>query len=68
MRRCFACVARIADNGEFFEVMPAYAKNLIIGFARLDGRTVGIVGNQVRACVRNCRSTPSESSIISALY
>jgi propionyl-CoA carboxylase beta chain len=32
--------------GEFFELMPDFAKNIIIGFARLDGKTVGIVGNQ----------------------
>ncbi|CAE7737674.1 PCCB [Symbiodinium sp. KB8] len=30
----------------FFEVMPDYAKNIIVGFARMDGHTVGIVGNQ----------------------
>ena len=34
------------DNRTFFEIMPAYAKNIIIGFARMNGRTVGIVGNQ----------------------
>ena len=26
--------------------MPAYAKNIVVGFARMDGRPVGIVGNQ----------------------
>jgi propionyl-CoA carboxylase beta chain len=39
-------IGLIVDDGEFLEVMPEYAKNLIVGFARLDGRTVGIVGNQ----------------------
>jgi propionyl-CoA carboxylase beta chain len=34
------------DEGEFFEIMPAYAKNIIVGFARMNGRTVGIVANQ----------------------
>lgn len=34
------------DEGQFFELMPSYAKNIIIGFARMNGRTVGIVGNQ----------------------
>jgi propionyl-CoA carboxylase beta chain len=33
------------DEREFFEVMPLYAKNLTIGFGRMNGRTVGIVGN-----------------------
>lgn len=37
---------QIIDEQEFFEIMPAYAKNIIVGFARMNGRTVGIVGNQ----------------------
>lgn len=36
----------VIDEREFFEIMPNYAKNIVIGFARMDGRTVGIVGNQ----------------------
>ncbi|CAH0557159.1 unnamed protein product [Brassicogethes aeneus] len=36
----------IVDERDFFEIMPKYAKNIIIGFARMNGRTVGIVGNQ----------------------
>jgi acetyl-CoA carboxylase carboxyltransferase component len=39
-------VAKIVDHGEFFEVQPYWAGNLIIGFARLNGATVGVVGNQ----------------------
>lgn len=35
----------MVDEREFFEVMPLYAKNLVTGFARMNGRTVGIVGN-----------------------
>jgi propionyl-CoA carboxylase beta chain len=34
------------DERDFFELMPDYAKNIIIGLARMDGRTVGIVANQ----------------------
>jgi acetyl-CoA carboxylase carboxyltransferase component len=34
------------DGGEFFEVFPLWAMNIVIGFARLDGRTVGVVANQ----------------------
>jgi len=34
----------IVDDGYFFEVHEHYAKNLVVGFARLDGRPVGIVG------------------------
>src|SRR6516165_4373261 len=36
----------VVDDGYFFEVQEHYAKNLVIGFARLDGRSVGVVANQ----------------------
>uniref|UniRef100_A0A674GX02 Propionyl-CoA carboxylase beta chain, mitochondrial n=1 Tax=Taeniopygia guttata TaxID=59729 RepID=A0A674GX02_TAEGU len=36
----------IVDEREFFEIMPMYARNIVVGFARMNGRTVGIVGNQ----------------------
>uniref|UniRef100_A0A8C4NC02 Propionyl-CoA carboxylase beta chain, mitochondrial n=1 Tax=Eptatretus burgeri TaxID=7764 RepID=A0A8C4NC02_EPTBU len=36
----------IVDEGDFFEIMPNYAKNIVVGFCRMAGRTVGIVGNQ----------------------
>ncbi|MHA1735268.1 MAG: acyl-CoA carboxylase subunit beta [Candidatus Thorarchaeota archaeon] len=39
-------VTKLVDNGEFFEVHEHWAKNMIVGFARFDGRAVGIVGNQ----------------------
>ncbi len=39
-------VMKLADNGEFFEVHEHWAKNMIVGFTRFDGRSVGIVGNQ----------------------
>jgi propionyl-CoA carboxylase beta subunit len=39
-------IAKIADEGEFFELAPNWAKNILIGFARLDGHPVGIVANQ----------------------
>jgi len=35
----------VVDEREFFEMMPLYAKNIVTGFARMNGRTVGIVGN-----------------------
>ena len=35
----------VVDERDFFELMPMYAKNIITGFARMNGRTVGIVGN-----------------------
>src|ERR1700720_2205184 len=36
----------VADDGYFFEVQEHYAKNIVVGFARLNGRPVGIVANQ----------------------
>ena len=36
----------IVDNGEFFEPHEHYAKNIIVGFARLNGRSIGIIANQ----------------------
>lgn len=39
-------IASIVDDGQFFEVQELYAQNVIIGYARLDGRSVGIVANQ----------------------
>jgi propionyl-CoA carboxylase beta chain len=41
-------VRHVVDEGEFFEVQEHFAGNIIIGFARLGGRPVGIVGNQPR--------------------
>lgn len=39
-------ITTIVDEHNFFEVMPYYAQNIIIGFARLGGRSVGVVANQ----------------------
>src|SRR5579862_447912 len=39
-------IEKIVDAGEFFELAPNWARNIIIGFARLDGHPVGIVANQ----------------------
>ena len=36
----------VADDGNFFEVHEHFAKNIVVGFARLDGRPVGMVANQ----------------------
>ena len=43
---CSILIHAIADEGYFLEVHQHYAKNIIVGFARLDGRPVGIVANQ----------------------
>lgn len=39
-------ITRIVDEGNFFEIMPHFAGNMLTGFARLDGKSVGIVANQ----------------------
>jgi propionyl-CoA carboxylase beta chain len=39
-------VRRVVDDGNFFEVHEHFAQNLVIGFARMDGRPLGIVANQ----------------------
>ncbi len=39
-------IAGIVDQGSFFEVQEHFAKNLLIGFARVDGMSVGVVANQ----------------------
>ena len=39
-------IRRVVDDGDFFEVQPFYAMNIVVGFARLDGRSVGVVANQ----------------------
>ncbi|MFF2052799.1 acyl-CoA carboxylase subunit beta [Leifsonia sp. NPDC058194] len=39
----------IVDDGEFLEVQPLFAPNIVIGFARVEGRSVGIVANQPNA-------------------
>ena len=41
-----AILRAVADEGHFFEVQPDYARNMVIGFARLGGRPVGLVANQ----------------------
>lgn len=39
-------ITRIVDHGEFMEVQPDWAQNIVIGFARLGGYPIGVVGNQ----------------------
>jgi propionyl-CoA carboxylase beta chain len=41
-----ALIADVVDGGEFMEVQAANAQNIVVGFARLGGQSVGIVGNQ----------------------
>ena len=45
----YKVIGAITDNGEFFEIQPKFAKNIITGFARFNGQSVGIVANQPAA-------------------
>lgn len=40
-----AVIERLVDDGEFFEIMPDFARNILIGFARIEGVIVGIIAN-----------------------
>ena len=42
----YEVIGTIVDNNEFLEVHADYAKNIIVGFARFNGQSVGIVANQ----------------------
>ena len=39
-------ISKVVDEGDFFEIQPDYAGNIIVGFARMEGTPVGIVANQ----------------------
>ncbi|KAI9106115.1 carboxyl transferase [Phlyctochytrium arcticum] len=39
-------ITRIVDDANFFEIMPDFAKNIVVGFGRLNGRTVSVIANQ----------------------
>ncbi|HLZ37997.1 MAG TPA: acyl-CoA carboxylase subunit beta [Mycobacteriales bacterium] len=39
-------ITAVVDDGEFFEVQQLWAPNIVVGFARVDGRSVGVVANQ----------------------
>ncbi len=39
-------IFKVVDEGDFFELQPEHAKNIVVGFARMEGSTVGIVANQ----------------------
>ena len=67
-------VEMVVDDGEFYQVHEQFAGNIVVGFARLDGYTVGIVGNQpsvlagtldidasVKAPASSVSATPSTS-------
>jgi len=58
-------VDRIVDEGSFFEVQAAFARNTVVGFARLDGHGVGVVANQPRV---NAGTLDIDASIKAARF
>jgi len=49
-------IQKVLDEEDFFEIMPHFAKNIIIGFGRMEGKTVGVVGNnphELAGCLDN---------------
>jgi acetyl-CoA carboxylase carboxyltransferase component len=43
-----ALIKKVVDNGEFFQTMPYFAQNILTGYARINGRVIGIIANQPR--------------------
>ncbi len=39
-------IVKVVDEGDFFEIQPTFAANIVVGFGRMEGHTVGIVANQ----------------------
>src|SRR5437868_940361 len=39
-------IGKVVDDGDFFELQPNYAANILVGFARMEGATIGVVANQ----------------------
>src|SRR2546426_2446420 len=39
-------ILKVIDDGDFFELQPNYAANILVGFARMEGETIGVVANQ----------------------
>ena len=58
-------ILKTADEGDFFEIQAAFAKNIVTGFGRVEGRTVGFVANQpmVLAGVLDSRRQPQGGAL-----
>ena len=52
-------IVKVLDDGDFFELQPDYARNIVIGFGRMEGTTVGVVANnpQVQAGCLDIKSS-----------
>lgn len=61
-----AIIGAVTDNSDFFEIMEYFARNIVIGFGRIDGNTVGFVANQPMylAGVLDCDSSDKAARFI----
>lgn len=59
-------IAEVVDNGEFFEVQKNFATNIVVGYARMNGMSVGIVANQpkVKAGALDCDASDKAARFI----
>ena len=59
-------IGSIVDEGKFFEIHKVWARNIIVGFARMDGQTVGIVANQpkILAGVLDCDASRKAAGFV----
>ena len=55
-------ITRLVDRGDFMEVKPLYAKNIVCGLGRVDGNTVGIIANQSRFLAGALESNASDKA------
>lgn len=55
-------IKAVVDGGSFFEIQPDFAANAVVGFARLDGRSVGVVASQPRV-MAGCMTIDSSDKI-----
>jgi propionyl-CoA carboxylase beta chain len=46
-------IRQVVDHGDLFEIMPDFAQNITVGFARMEGHTVGVIGNNP-VCLAGC--------------
>ena len=51
----------VVDEGNFFEIMPDYARNIVVGFARMNGRSVGVIANQPNQKAGKCNNVAREN-------
>ena len=63
-------ILKVADEGDFYEIQEEHAKNIITGFIRLEGQTVGIVANQpiVRATIQLQDPSSTQPNVLQQIY